>query len=176
MDTTAHRSITAARDALINTFGLGCHRPEKHGIDAQQRATIDAAAFALNSLLMEDPAPPECETCATPLTQPATGRPRRFCSTACRSADYRARGGALASDENHAWAGLSQHARLLIMGAGVTVQAYTEHHFPDGVWRGDECGCTDDRCIGHHHLDHENCGCLPVCLEEVLDRQGTPPA
>lgn len=35
----------------------------------------------------------------------------------------------------------------------------------DGKWRGDRCGCTDDRCIGHHHDAREDCGCLPVLIE-----------
>ncbi|MCM6761139.1 hypothetical protein NB037_01790 [Rathayibacter sp. ZW T2_19] len=42
-----------------------------------------------------------------------------------------------------------------------------EHGSPSAAqWRGDECGCSDDRCIGHHHDKNEACGCFPVMLEE----------
>ena len=33
-------------------------------------------------------------------------------------------------------------------------------------WRGDACGCTDDRCIGHHHDESEACLCLPALIAE----------
>jgi len=32
-----------------------------------------------------------CARCGAEMEQAATGRPRRFCSAACRTADYRAR-------------------------------------------------------------------------------------
>lgn len=49
--------------------------------------------------------------------------------------------------------------------AGVTIAGYVRWTWPDGVWRGDRCGCTDDRCLGYHHdADGEGCGCLPVLL------------
>ena len=38
---------------------------------------------------------------------------------------------------------------------------------PETKWRGDSCGCTDDRCIGYHHDEHEECGCLPALLDEL---------
>lgn len=34
---------------------------------------------------------PMCLVCGKPLVQPETGRPRRFCSSACRQKDYRER-------------------------------------------------------------------------------------
>lgn len=37
---------------------------------------------------------------------------------------------------------------------------------PGEEWRGDACGCTDDRCIGHHHDEAEPCGCLPALIDE----------
>ena len=37
---------------------------------------------------------------------------------------------------------------------------------PETEWRDDECGCTDDGCIGYHHDEHEECGCLPVLIQE----------
>jgi endogenous inhibitor of DNA gyrase (YacG/DUF329 family) len=41
--------------------------------------------------MVDDPNPPECVRCATALIKPDTGRPRRFCSDACRQDDYRER-------------------------------------------------------------------------------------
>lgn len=39
-------------------------------------------------------------------------------------------------------------------------------------WRGDECGCDDDRCIDYHHDEGEECGCLPVLIENrAKDRE-----
>lgn len=29
----------------------------------------------------------------------------------------------------------------------------------------DRCGCLDDRCIGHHHAEHDECSCLSAVLE-----------
>ena len=37
--------------------------------------------------------------------------------------------------------------------------------FDDETWRGDRCGCIDDRCIGYHHDAHEECSCLPSLIE-----------
>lgn len=37
----------------------------------------------------------------------------------------------------------------------------------DSRWRGDSCGCTDDRCVGYHHDEYEECGCLPALLDEL---------
>jgi len=37
-----------------------------------------------------------------------------------------------------------------------------------GEWTGDECGCHDDRCIGHHHYAYDECGCLPYSISEFL--------
>jgi hypothetical protein len=48
----------------------------------------------------------------------------------------------------------------------VTIAGYTRHRFADGVWHGDACGCLDDRCIGYHHDEGEECGCLPAWLEQ----------
>ena len=59
---------------------------------------------------------------------------------------------------------LTRTARQDIRDAGMTVAGYTRLTWPDGVWRGDACGCTDDRCIGHHHNAHEDCGCLPAIV------------
>lgn len=70
---------------------------------------------------------------------------------------------------------LSAAARSVIRGSGITIAAYIRDQMPwsgqDGrTWRGDDCGCTDDRCIGYHHDEQEDCGCLPVLLRDTLDR------
>lgn len=49
--------------------------------------------------------------------------------------------------------------------AGISEAEWAGRHFGGTEWRGDECGCTDDRCIGYHHDEYEECGCLPVLLE-----------
>lgn len=36
----------------------------------------------------------------------------------------------------------------------------------DPEWKGDVCGCPDDRCIGHHHSSDEPCDCLMVLGRE----------
>lgn len=42
----------------------------------------------------------------------------------------------------------------------------TTRWVPSTVWSGDVCGCTDDRCVGHHHGENEPCGCLPALIGE----------
>lgn len=56
----------------------------------------------------------------------------------------------------------------------VTIAGYVRHCFPDGRWRGDSCGCSDDRCIGYHHDADEDCGCLPVLLGEYVSLRRAP--
>ncbi len=102
MDTTAHRVIKSARDSLVDRLGgAAIVRREAtwdeiaaamgHGLNATQARDLVDITNRLWNLMSEDPSPPDCQNCATALTQPATGRPRRFCSDACRSADARAR-------------------------------------------------------------------------------------
>lgn len=52
--------------------------------------------------------------------------------------------------------------------AGLTEAEWIEWNEGPGAteWRGDACGCSDDRCIGYHHDVNEECGCLPALLEE----------
>jgi hypothetical protein len=69
---------------------------------------------------------------------------------------------------------LTPLARVEIQGAGLTVADYVRRFCPDGQWTGDRCGCTDDRCVGFHHDEHEDCGCLPVLIRDVLGWE--PPA
>jgi hypothetical protein len=49
---------------------------------------------------------------------------------------------------------------------GLTIAGYIRHYFGDAGWGGDRCGCIDDRCIGFHHDDESDCGCLPVSLDD----------
>lgn len=73
-------------------------------------------------------------------------------------------------------AGLSRAARAEIKawgecadrGARPTIAGYIRHYFGDDatVWGGDSCGCADDRCIGFHHDENDECGCFPVYLRE----------
>lgn len=43
-----------------------------------------------------------------------------------------------------------------------------------GVWSGDLCGCSDDRCIGYHHEENESCECLRALLDDVLTARDMP--
>jgi hypothetical protein len=66
---------------------------------------------------------------------------------------------------------LSRQARQLIKSEGwlipgVTIAGYVRYWSADGVWRGDACGCPDDRCIGFHHDEQAACGCVDVTLGE----------
>lgn len=57
--------------------------------------------------------------------------------------------------------GLNADAKWQLKNAGITQVAWArEHFFDDKVWHGDECGCPDDRCIGFHHDDTDDCGCI----------------
>lgn len=49
--------------------------------------------------------------------------------------------------------------------AGVTQAEWCRRNgYPPGRWGGDLCGCPDDRCIGYHHDENDDCGCLPALL------------
>ncbi len=154
MDTNAQRKLTTARLALVDALG--------DRLDVWQTAALGRIVSELHRLVLDDPAPPECPTCATFLLQPATGRLRTYCSDACRQQQRRIR--------QRAAAPISRAAARSISDAGLTTSAYIRHHSPDGVWRGDSCGCTDDRCIGYHHGTGADCGCLPVLIDELGPR------
>lgn len=49
------------------------------------------ASFFTEVLTMPDWTSAYCERCDAPINQAATGRPRRFCSPACKQAAYRGR-------------------------------------------------------------------------------------
>jgi hypothetical protein len=67
---------------------------------------------------------------------------------------------------------LNQDARSALRWAGVSQAAWARANFsPDGRWHGDACGCPDDRCIGFHHSEDEECGCLQTLLIQYLADQ-----
>jgi hypothetical protein len=69
-------------------------------------------------------------------------------------------------------AALSRQARETIKWWApglVTIAGYTRHYCPDGKWRGDSCGCADDRCIGYHHDERDECHCLEAWLDDYVN-------
>lgn len=49
---------------------------------------------------------------------------------------------------------------------GVAIAGYIRHYSGgSNVWSGDRCGCPDDRCIGHHHDELDECGCLEASID-----------
>lgn len=59
---------------------------------------------------------------------------------------------------------LNADAKQALANAGITQAAWAREYFTDGKWHGDKCGCSDDRCIGYHHDENEECGCLPALI------------
>jgi len=60
---------------------------------------------------------------------------------------------------------LNQTAREALGAAGIDPAQWME------TYGGDRCGCTDARCIGNHHEPDEDCGCLPVCIQQHIAEQ-----
>lgn len=60
---------------------------------------------------------------------------------------------------------LTAQAKETLRNYGVTQAAWLRA-FPQC----DRCGCSDDRCIGYHHTDELDCGCLTVLLTEPYYR------
>ena len=59
----------------------------------------------------------------------------------------------------------TQRAKETLRDHGVTQAAWRREWFGSPtVWHGDRCGCSDDRCIGFHHDNEDDCGCLPAML------------
>jgi hypothetical protein len=82
---------------------------------------------------------------------------------------------------------LNETAKARLRMAGVSQAAWVrKNDWADGKWHGDACGCPDDRCIGFHHDEHDECGCLSALLAEhsatpsgegkALKRAGYEPA
>jgi|GEM_PF-2814645 len=78
---------------------------------------------------------------------------------------------------------LDQYGLGVIVGAlrqcrvhdGSLAAAWARANFmSDGKWSGDICGCPDSgRCAnGFHHYGEDDCGCLPVLLEQFLAGEG----
>jgi hypothetical protein len=56
---------------------------------------------------------------------------------------------------------LNADAKATLKAAGITQADWAREHFGTTTWRGDACGCPDDRCAeGFHHEASEDCGCL----------------
>lgn len=51
--------------------------------------------------------------------------------------------------------------------AGISQAKWAARWFADGKWHGDRCGCPDARCIGYHHEDPFDCGCLNALVREI---------
>lgn len=67
---------------------------------------------------------------------------------------------------------LNAAAKAALRDAGISQADWARDAWSDGKWHGDACGCTDDRCIGYHHYEHEECGCLPVLIDSYLTARG----
>jgi hypothetical protein len=64
---------------------------------------------------------------------------------------------------------LNASAKAALRDAGVSQAEWARANWSaDGRWHGDACGCPDDRCIGCHHYDDEECGCLRTLLPQYL--------
>ncbi|PAK92580.1 hypothetical protein B8X04_17090 [Brevibacterium casei] len=70
---------------------------------------------------------------------------------------------------------LTDEARAVLAGWGaepITEEEWAQHWGDDSIWRGAECGCPDDRCIGHHHGADEPCGCLKPLIDDYDEAKG----
>ena len=54
--------------------------------------------------------------------------------------------------------------------AGITPREWALAHTGGTVWKGDACGCPDDRCAGHHHDEEAACDCLAALIAERTTR------
>lgn len=54
----------------------------------------------------------------------------------------------------------------------VSIEGYARAQYMTSAanWCGDSCGCPDDRCIGFHHYDENDCGCLPTLLDQYVEQ------
>lgn len=75
---------------------------------------------------------------------------------------------------------LNEAAKATLRAAGISPADWARTsagQLPEGgawgdEWTGDACGCPDDRCIGYHHYEDEECGCLPVLIEQYAAGEG----
>lgn len=63
---------------------------------------------------------------------------------------------------------LNRYALTTLAENGVRPVDYITHYCPDGQWEGDACGCVDDRCIGYHHDNERDCGCIEVLIDQYV--------
>jgi len=63
---------------------------------------------------------------------------------------------------------LNADARNMLEAFEISQAAWIRYHFGADArtWRGDACGCPDDRCIGYHHDVDDECGCLAALLDD----------
>lgn len=66
---------------------------------------------------------------------------------------------------------LNDTARAQLNSFGVTPTEWAQRNFGTDEWHGDACGCPDDRCIGYHHDNADDCSCLTVLLTSRHDQQ-----
>jgi len=50
--------------------------------------------------------------------------------------------------------------------AGISPREWARAHTGGTVWKGDACGCPDDRCAGSHHDAAAPCDCLAALIAE----------
>jgi hypothetical protein len=61
---------------------------------------------------------------------------------------------------------LRRETRQQLREAGITAGQWARARgFTDSRWGGDTCGCPDPCCIGFHHDDADDCGCLSALLD-----------
>jgi len=63
---------------------------------------------------------------------------------------------------------ITQAVRNDLKGAGLSLVRYSRLTTGAAAWSGDVCGCPDDRCVGHHHEEWEECGCFRTLLADAL--------
>lgn len=66
---------------------------------------------------------------------------------------------------------LNAPARETLKFAGISRAQWIKAHGNKGTWTGDRCGCSDDRCIGFHHDELDECECLPAMIETHFKEQ-----
>lgn len=66
---------------------------------------------------------------------------------------------------------LNDFAKATLRDAGISQAAWARaNYMRDSKWSGDQCGCPDDRCAnGFHHFGADDCGCLPVLIEQYFE-------
>lgn len=68
---------------------------------------------------------------------------------------------------------LNSEALATLAAHEITARQWAvRNYYADGQWGGDACGCPDDRCIGYHHDEQDDCGCLAALLEESGGSRG----